>query len=178
MNKILTSFDNSSDFFKANPQLAIVAEFQVLKKNKQIDGSKAMWAIALIYDYDSKFANLQEQDRIYLICKDYLGNEEFFLANKKLIDPAVKKYMSLQHDAERRYLKVWCDKLDELTEYLQHTKIDEDNAQDLIKLLLEQEKLMAQKDKIDARLAKKDTSARGKADYKPGLLESDELDDL
>ena len=170
MNKILSSFDNSSDFFKANPQLAIVEEFQALKKAKQLDGSKVMWAIALIYDYDSKFANLQEADRTYLVCKDYLKDEEFFLQHKKLIEPAVKKYMSLQHDAERRYLKVWCDKLDELTEYLQRTKIDEDNAQDLIKLLLEQEKLMAQKDKIDARLAKKDTSARGKADYKPGLI--------
>lgn len=175
MGTVLNNFDTKSDFWEVNPQLVVVSEFAAIKAKYKKESSNIMWALALVYDYDSKFFNIPENERVELICKDYLGDPSFFSSNKVDILPAIRAYDKLQEDSERRYLRIWSDKVEEITKVLKDTPVDVDNIENITKMLLLQEKLMEQKDKIEERLQKKEAKSRLRGGATASLLESGEL---
>lgn len=170
----LNNFSLEADFFKVNPQLEVVRAFTDLKK-KFSNYSDVLWAIALVYDYTSKFTNLEEHERVLVVEGDLLGEKGFFKKHSSSLKGAIDAYARMQQDSEQRYLKAWSDKVDEIAKVLKETEVDMDNMEAITKMLLLQEKLMEQKDKIEERQQRKEAASRVKGNASISLLESGDI---
>ncbi len=78
---ILEGFDIDKNFWKLHPQLQIPQEFASIyredKSKTKSKSSQIMWAIALLVDPDSKFANISFPTRKDIISKDFLKDVKF-----------------------------------------------------------------------------------------------------
>lgn len=178
--RILRHYNIRLDFWEINPQTESVKEFVdirdgVIKLETKAIQSQIMWAIALVYDYDSLYFNLRLKERQELIAKDYLNEPEFFTLNDKALKPVVEKYMYLQHDSEKRYLDQWNRKIDEVEKAIDKWKITTNNLTELTDVMKKQKELLNMKEEIMDRIKK---AAKGE-DLRGGgvlsLIESDAI---
>ena len=95
-------FDTSKSFWSVHSGFKSISPFK--EYNKKKDSSRVMWAIALIYDYESDLFNAPLMDRIDIVETDFLDEVGFFDNNRELTDPLIKKY-SYQRDALFRSLE-------------------------------------------------------------------------
>jgi hypothetical protein len=132
---ILERFDIDTNFWKINPQLRIPEEFNNIykadKSKNKTKSSKIMWAIALLVDPDSKFANISFKTRQNMISKDYLKDEKFKWDD---YSEAINFYERSLISPAKRQLMVWNKKMDEKTIYLD-TLTYEENADTIEGLL-------------------------------------------
>lgn len=175
--RILRRYDIRVDFFEINPQTESVKEFVKIRDGKIILQTNAlqsqiMWAIALVYDYDSLYYNLQEDERKLLIAKDYLKEPDFFEINEKPLRPVIKKYMFLQRDSERRYLNEWNNKVDEISVAIKKWKATDKNLDKIMVAMKKQKELLEQKDEIMDRIAKRMSSDEIRGGGELSLIES------
>lgn len=182
---LVNSFEIDKDFWKINPHMTFPKIFKELYKSgsmckhdgNKISGSRIMWSIALIFDYDSKYNGYALLDRKKLVCTDYLDDKTFFKHRHgiKGYQELVLQYNESQMDSERRYLVMWNNKVDAITKLMERIKVDRGTIDEMIGLLGKYEMLMNQKDKIDERIKKRDEEKaigdiRGGGDL--GLLET------
>lgn len=130
--------------------------------------SQVMWAIALMYDYDTPYFNYPEPDRLEnalertSLPKDY-----------KLPVSEIDQYDRLQYDSERRFYRTWSDTTDAMERFLKQIKdnITLDTYADVNKIQGELAKQLKQKDEyLDRINKKKKDNVRG--DKELGGLES------
>jgi|TARA_R110002012_G_scaffold100312_1_gene238935 hypothetical protein len=155
---ILTGFDITANFWKANPQLIIPQAFNDLYTTDKSKGkgksSQIMWAIALLVDSDSKFSNISFNNRKDMIAKDYLKDEDFKWDE---VIEATQYYESMLISPTKRQLSVWKKKMDEKSLYLDMLTYEEnaDTIEGLlktnVKLFEDYERLvkMVEKEKDD-----------------------------
>lgn len=132
---ILNGFDTNVNFWAVNPQLKLPESFALIyksdKSKNKSKSSQIMWAIALLVDPDSKFANISYANRQKMIAKDYLRDEDF---DWDQYNEAVVFYERSLITPAKRQLMVWNKKMDEKTLYLD-TLTYEDNADTIEGLL-------------------------------------------
>lgn len=146
-------FDTSKSFWSVHPGLKNFEPFKSFYKDK--GSSRVMWAIALVYDYESDLFNAPLFDRMDIVETDFLDDGGFFEREDKLLSPLVKKYSFLQRTSEIRYLDVWNKKVDEIVDVIKEEKMTLDNIKDFTAILLKVEGLLDQRDSINRRMAKR-----------------------
>lgn len=156
--RILQKYNIRADFFEINPMTETVPEFVKvrdglikLKTNVKLQ-SDIMWAIALVYDYDSMYSNLELEERQALIAKEFLKEPTFFRVNEKALNKVVDKYMYLQRDSEKRYLEEWNDKMDNIRKTIRGWKVTTANLDEVTGIMKKQKDLLEQKDEIMDRM--------------------------
>lgn len=140
MSKILQAFDTESSFWLVEPQLKYLFNdvFDSDKSSKKQKSSDIMWAIALLIEPSSKFANLSLKERKNLIAKDFLKNEKFKWEDHK---ETIENYKRYNLTAAEKALIAWEEKMIERQEFIKGTKYDEETAEMLDKMLGNTKKL-------------------------------------
>lgn len=121
--------------------------------------STVMWAIYYIYDFRSRYFRAPLLERIKLIEVDYIGEEGFIEKNKEVLKPIIELYKYLQKDSELRYLDTWQEIVEARRLYIEDLmgKATESFNPKIWKvideMLLNSEKIMAQKDGIMKRIS-------------------------
>lgn len=125
MRNVVESFNQKSNFWDENPQLAIINPFKTLMKNdkskSKIDSSTLMWAIALINHPKSDLYYVENKEDV--ITKDMLGVkesnlEQFWIDKKPLVDAFTNACLS---QAERSLVD-WYDYMRKRDIYLKNTE--------------------------------------------------------
>lgn len=164
---ILNNFATDVNFWKVNPQLIIPEVFNKLykedKSKDKADSSQIMWAIALIYDPESKFINIPLKDRKTLVLKDYLKNPKQELPQK-----AVELYEHLNITPAKRQLIEWSRIMDEKSEFLRTKKYNEATWDMIEKMLSSNTKLYSELERISDMLEREG----GEGVVKGGTMES------
>lgn len=155
----LRDFELERTFWEVNPELAEVVDvyrnfYSTDPSEKKTDSSKVMYAIAFIYDYESKFKNIAFDDRVELIETEFLKDRGFFKKNLNFLQPLISIYNKLQEDAEIRFLRTWEHKVNERTKFLETVEYNAKNWEQIDNMLLSSAKILAQKDEILDRLNK------------------------
>lgn len=166
---ILNNFDIKANFWKINPQLTLGEPLQKLynddKSKDKTASSQIMWAIALVYDTESKYFNIPIGERKKIVAKDYLKNESFNFDDYK---DHIELYEKITLTPARRHLIIWNSKLDEKTAFLEGLKYNESTAELIEKLLISNTKLYAELERISEELVKEGNSGI----VKGGAIES------
>lgn len=177
MAKIINieSVNFESDFWKLYPELGIIEEFKDIKRRYKNKSSDIMWFIVLCYDLDSKFRNLDIDDRTKLLSKDYLKDENWFDNNKQFISSAIEMYQVITDSKLRRHLRQWEDTLDQRTKFMKSLKYDLSTFEDIDKMAVSTEKILVVFDKISKQIDKENAGTTTKANAIPSLADSDEI---
>jgi len=159
-------YEYNKNFWEVNP------EFLSLKSCKRIydkdsedkeESSKIMWAIYMIYDYDSLYSNMELKERINKVEHNILDHEGFFEAHWDEVKDIVDDYNDLQSLSEKRYLETFERKLDERRKFLNTVsyRLEGDDASKNIKvnehidrMLVNSNELMKQYETIMERMQK------------------------
>lgn len=115
----------NQDFWKSNPNLLLIDEFEKFSKTE--NSSDVMWAISLIYHPESTFKNLQMKDREKLVKKKF--------NIKKLPEKIIKEFEKLTISPAKRQMIEWRRVLDEKTEFMSSLKYDKENWEMIEKML-------------------------------------------
>ena len=174
---MLDGFYIDENFWKSHPDLNLGAFAKLQKNDKSKDkkqSSLVMWAIALIWDLDSKYAKIEEKDRIKLISKEVLNNETFFTDTPEKYTEVIEFYKYIQRDAPKRVLESFDKDLDERREFMESMVYDESTWEQKDKMWLATQKLMEQREKLVAMVSRtQETKIKGGKQL--GLLETQEL---
>jgi hypothetical protein len=176
---IIDKYSPLVNFWEVHPQLTIPSAFKAFwegdSSDKKEKSSKIMWAVGLVYDYESEYADQVEEDRIALIEEDFLESPKFFEKHKAKLDPLIQTYMKLQEAAPRRAFNEWMEGMDKRTKFLHETPYTVENGSKIDKMRAETGKLMETMDKLKEQYLTKKATTNTEADYIPSLLEQDEL---
>lgn len=179
--RILQKYNIRADFFEINPMTETVPEFVDIRdgllklKTKVKLQSDIMWAIALVYDYDSLYFNLEIEERRALIAKEFLKEPTFFRANEKVLAKVIDKYMYLQRDSEKRYLEEWNDKMDKISKAIKGWKVTEANLDEQTDIMKKQKILLEQKDEVMDRMMRGPVGDEIRGGGELSLLESGKI---
>lgn len=122
---------SKDDFFKMNPELSLISEIANIKSRK--DGSKIMWAIFLVEHPDSRFYNIGDiSTKRKEVEKNYLQEE----IDWERLEPATKALIDVTTSDNKRSLKIWKEKAQELDQYVKSLDFEK-NSDILLKLFKE-----------------------------------------
>jgi sulfur relay (sulfurtransferase) DsrC/TusE family protein len=123
--KIVETFNPDVNFWNEHIQLAAAGPVKKLydedaSKKKEVS-SKLMWCIVLIWDRNSKFYNLPEEDKIQTIFIDYYGSLKAFEKSRNIILEIRDFYLKLQETPALRSLREIEQKIEERTRFIRTT---------------------------------------------------------
>ena len=172
---IIDSFSPLANFWEKHPQLIIYKAIKGLHNsddstNKE-QSSKVMWAIGLVYDYESEYALEELKDRIKLVEADYLETPDFFEANETFLQPVIDDYMHLQQDALRRALCEEEEALDKRTKFLRETPWTIQNGSKIDKMRSDTKKQLDNLVQMKREYLTKKLESNIKGGHKPSLKE-------
>jgi len=187
MSPVLKNFSvkdcKIANFWIVNDNLQLLA-VEAFRKIYEIDtsedkekSSRFMWAIALIWDYESKYYRVEEADRIDLVEKDFLGDEGFFKREMNNIQDVITAYENLQKDSIHRMLRLQQKKLDERTSFMNTTPYSLDTAKILDAMTKETKNILATIKTLEEEIQKKEGESQIKGDHKPSMLETGDLEE-
>lgn len=158
-------FDLSKNFWKVHPQLKEIGE---LKKfyitNKEKNSSLLMWFIKFVYHPDSEFYEMEPKEKIRLISKDILNDENFYSENKEQIDFLVQEYTKIIDTVLDRTIRIIKDKLNEKNQFIADKDYDIETFEDLDKAILSYDKQLALLSKLEQEKSKKKVEGNAKGD--------------
>ena len=139
---LANSFDIAVNFWKVNPQLASFGGFKELydsdDSKDKVSSSKIMWAIAFMYDPDSKFINIPTEKRMDIIKIDFLKDKKFDWSK---YDNQIKMYLDCILTPAERLMSEWKNKLEERSKFIKEQKYTLENAKDLDRMLADTKKM-------------------------------------
>lgn len=144
MKGIIVSFDYKENFWEVNPSFLSIGIFQSLyeddNSSKKKQSSQIMWAVAFYSDVNENnvWRNLDSSEKIELIKEDILKSKKF---QWESLEQLVNTYKSLILTTAERKLIDFNNKLEERTEFINSTKYDLDNGEQLDKMLSNTKKL-------------------------------------
>lgn len=188
----MIQFDLHDDKVQVDAASLLVQEFQdIWYWDKTKTKEKATRLLTFVYffcDVDSPFANAPKSDKEGLCWKQARMPESISKEEQDMLNAACDRYLSCNETAEKRFLLAWDDKLDQLRQLVIDTnpKIKEittkngeikfnTNTAILTKIMTELDKLQDAKEKLEARIAKKNVGAVVKGQKTPSLLEQNKI---
>lgn len=173
---LTSNFEIEGNFWKLNPQLCVPEAFKKLytkdtSKHKD-ESSRIMWAIAQVYDFNSKLQNLTLEERKELVAKDYLNNVKFKWENYK---EQIEVYEKLSLTPAKRQLMLWNRFMDEKTAYMSTLKFNAASSEHITELLLSNGKLFTELDRLTAMLAEEGEGGKVKGGSMESLSEEGKI---
>lgn len=130
---LLKSFNTDENFWIMNPQFKNVQPFKGLhnsdKSRLKGTSSKMMWFVAQISDNskENTFRNIQYDERIYLLAKDYMEDEDYYDKNKDTLDKLIETYKFIHTTAAQEALDQWNEKMRERARFIKLTPYSMDS---------------------------------------------------
>ena len=123
--KIVETFAPEVNFWNEHAQLAAAGPIKDLydkdtSKKKEVS-SKLMWCIVLIWDRNSKYYNIPEEEKIEIIFKDYYGSLKAYQNSKAVIHAIRDFYIKIQETPAMRSLREIEQKIEQRTKFIQET---------------------------------------------------------
>jgi hypothetical protein len=161
---------NIKDFnIEIEPEIISVSEFKVIwDEDKTKDKSKAYNIFRWIFymgDAASPYSNYPEAQKLEYINLDCFKTKEF--TPSKQVLKALDKYKELSETSIQRLYKAVKHKIDDISEYLTNTDIDEDTLPSVLKVIEQTSKLVAQMAHLEDAVNKEihtSTKTRGNKD--------------
>lgn len=169
----ITNFDIDSNFWDLYPEFKITMSFKNLYKsdksrNKE-SSSRIMWFVALCHSPNSRYRNLEINDRYETIGDDYFNTPNYYEENKKRIDPIIEDYIRTNLTAAQRHLEEWDKKQDERSKFISGVKYSLNTYEDLDKMAINTTKIFDTFRLIKEQLAKEEGEGVGKSGRKASL---------
>lgn len=173
---LVKEFNTDNNFWLEHPDMKIPALYASLYKNDKTkdkkESSRIMWSIALFCEIDSKFYNLQEEERKKLILSDYLKMD---IDWDKELGEYVKLYQELNLTQAERSLTNFLNKLVERDQFLNDTPYSLDSADSLDKMMANTSKLYDHYNKIQKMLDADNIEQKGKGGREESLSDSGDI---
>lgn len=149
--KTIEAWDTGANFWELNPQLKTPFLFNKLykgdkSKNKQ-QSSQIMWAVAFFADFDSKYRQLSDGEKIKLIQEDIIKDAFQW----STLDPFIKEWDKFKSVPMKQMME-WERLMNEKTEYVKTLRYDGETADEIEKRLLSNIKLYSAYEEILGRL--------------------------
>jgi hypothetical protein len=156
--------DTEGNIWNLCPQLK--SSFPDLYRNDKSAGkaksSSLLWGVFLITDPKSVYNTgipMAWGDKIREVSKHHFGDEKYYDSNKKVIDDLIERWNFLRGtSAMRKQYHAMLKKMDEKAVYLDSLKYDENTAEDIDKMMLNQEKLFKQMKEIETIIKEEDAA--------------------
>ena len=178
MSNVVSKFDFSRNFWQYNQQFKAIEPFKTLikedKSKNKVDSSTTMWAIALCFDFDSQYFNMEEGQRKQMIGEDVAGNKDFF--DNDNVKSLCDAYKSITDTAARRQLRVWNNKIDEKSVFMAELKYNEKNWKMLDEMLKTNKDLYDSYFKIEKMIMNEGASDMVEGGSEESLLEKGTFD--
>ena len=150
----LLQINKKGDIYKDDSGIVLVPEFKKVLDTEKL-GQTAMKWIALVFDYESPYRHYIENERIKVVSKDLYDTYSWSGVNKPEMKTAVNKYKELQFDPLDEQLLAFNKKINEFTNLINNTFLNDENAEMLQKLMIGVEKILKTRqsllDAIDRR---------------------------
>lgn len=157
----LRDFSLDKTFWEENPELlACVPVFRDFykddKSKNKIESSTIMYAIAFIYDYESRFRNVPDEDRIELVENGLLNNPGFFNKYFQKLKPLIDQYNKLQEDSPMRFIRAIDDMINKRSQAIINMQYNLQTSDAIDKMLLNTNKILEEREKIEMNLRKQE----------------------
>lgn len=137
------------DFFEQNPHLKDVTKFkEVLSRYSKKEASKIMWAVFKTEDPNSPLYTMPVKERKSEVAKNYLNDPDF---NWDSISDIIEVYKNMVMPKVEKMFKVWMDKLEGMTDYLDSLSYDTDDDK-ILKIFDKSSKIWESYEKIEAKM--------------------------
>ena len=137
----LLQINKKGDIYKDDSGIVLVPEFKKVLDSEKL-GQTAMKWIALVFDYESPYRHYIENERIKVVSKDLYDTYSWSGVNKPEMKTAVNKYKELQFDPLDEQLLAFNKKINEFTNLINNTFLNDENAEMLQKLMIGVEKIL------------------------------------
>ena len=137
----LLQINKKGDILKEDNGIVLVPEFNLVLNTERL-GQTAMKWIAMVYDYESPYRHYTEKERIKAVSKDLYDNYTWSGYKKSEMRSAIEKYKELQFDPLDEQLIAFNKKINEFTNLIDNTFLNEENAEMLQKLMIGVEKIL------------------------------------
>ena len=148
-------YKHDKSFWDEYPDFMAIKEFADLRKKhgNDVETSKVMWALYLIYHPKSVYATQPIAVRINTVEKNFLESPGFFERNPGL-SVCIDAYVQLTTHVTAYVVQGLRNKLFEREMLIAETPYNRKNADFLDKLILNTDKVLNELDKAEARLSK------------------------
>ena len=174
MSNIIHTFNPDYNFWDLYPDLKFIEEFEYIQKEYKTKSSLVMWFIVLCFDLDSKYFNLEFEERTKLLSKDYLKDKDWYNNNKSKIDKAIKRFEAFDTTTQRQ-LRQLLETMEKRTKFLRESEYDLDNFDKLDKMAANTANLFTVFEKIEKQLNKEKGAGATKGGHELSLADSDEI---
>ena len=137
----LLQINKKGDIYKDDSGIVLVPEFKKVLDTEKL-GQTAMKWIALVFDYESPYRHYIENERIKVVSKDLYDTYSWSGVNKPEMKTAVNKYKELQFDPLDEQLLAFNKKINEFTNLINNTFLNDENEEMLQKLMIGVEKIL------------------------------------
>ena len=164
----LLQLDKKGAIIEEDDGLYAIDEFKDLVDDM---GMKAMLWVALVCDYDSPYRHFVERERVKSVSKKIFDKYEWKGVKNEKIANAIKKYNELQFDPLDAQLVAFNEKIDEYTRLMRDTRINEDNAESMQKIMIGIEKVLNTRQKLLDAIERRGSRQKIKGEAKMSYLE-------
>ncbi len=173
MSSIINNINPDYNFWDLYPDLKFIEEFEYIQKEYKTKSSTIMWFIVFCFDLDSKYINLEFEDRTQLLSKDYLKDKNWYKENKSKIDKAVERFLKFDTAAER-HLRQWLETMEKRTKFLKEAEYDLDNFDKLDKMAANTATLFKVFETIEKQLNKEKGTGATKGGHELSLSDMED----
>lgn len=130
---LIKSFNTDENFWVINPQFKNIQPFKGLHKSdksrNKANSSKTMWFVAQVADSstDNIFRNIIYEERIYLLCSEYMEDTNFYDNNKENLDALIETYNSFHSTPALKALEEWNEKMIQRAQFIKNTAYSMDS---------------------------------------------------
>ena len=164
----LLQLNKKGDIVEEDDGLYAINEFKDLVDDL---GIKAMLWVALVWDYDRPYRHFVERERVKSVSKKVFDKYEWSGVRNEKILKAVQKYKELQFDPLDAQLVAFNEKIDEYTRLMRDTRINEDNAESMQKIMIGIEKVLNTRQKLLDAIERRGSRKKIKGEAKMSYLE-------
>ena len=164
----LLELSKKGDIVNVDDSVYAIEEFRGLVDEL---GIKAMLWVALVCDYDSPYRHFVERERVKSVSKSVFDKYEWKGVKNEKVILATQKYKELQFDPLDAQLVAFNEKIDEYTRLMRDTRINEDNAESMQKIMIGIEKVLNTRQKLLDAIERRGSRQKIKGEAKMSYLE-------
>lgn len=188
--KIVESYKPGVNFWDQHPDFLATQPFLNLWKEDKSKGktnsSTSMWFVVFCFDMDSKYYNLEFEERCSILGEDYCGDANYYQHHKDTVDKLQLAYCKLVDSKAKRSLRNWFDKLEERDLFISKTPFSMDfygedgrprkgTADQLDKMMANTKKLWDDYQRIMEDVGKEDSHSEGRGGAMPSASDEGDL---
>lgn len=162
------------DFWELYPDLKFILEFEDIRKNYKNNSSMIMWFIVMCFDLESKYFELDIDERTTLLSKDYLKDKDWYNNNKDKIIKAIERFEAFDTTTQRQ-LRQLIETMAKRTKFLRDSEYDIENFDKLDKMVSNTANLFKVFEVIEKQLAKEKGIGTTKGGHELSLADSEEI---